>query len=88
MHAGVVQRLQRAFVAGWLVQHQVGFFAVFPRFALDGKAQIVGAEIREWVVARFAVDGHFMMANQDAAQFARAKALRVENTFNLHEGNL
>jgi hypothetical protein len=28
------------------------------------------------------------MANQDAAQFARTEALRVENTFNLHEGNL
>jgi hypothetical protein len=29
-----------------------------------------------------------VMADQDAAQFARAEALRVENTFNLHEGNL
>ena len=84
VHAGMVLGLQRAFVASRLVQHDVGLFVIRPVLAVHGEHQPLGREVACRVVAKFAVDGDAFVVAHKAAQLAAAKALGVEDTFELH----
>ena len=90
VHAGPGPGLERAFVAGRLVQHDVGLGAEVPLFVAyregDPRRTIAaaGVEFCIGVFTRLAGDADVTGADEGAAFLAAAEALGVEEAFELH----
>ena len=82
--AGIGARLLRAFVAGGLVQHQIGFFMVLPGHALNRELQAIRYEIHSRFSARSARYRHKPLLNQPRADASRPKTLGKKDFLQLH----
>ena len=83
-------RLLRAFVAGRLVQHDVGLGTELPGLLGDAEGEpgrtipAAGVEIRIGVVTGLAGDADVTGTDEGAAFLAAAEALGMEEAFELH----
>ena len=84
IHAPVVLGLVGAFVAGGLVEGEVGLLAVGPGFALDLEDEAGGGDIDAGVVDDFALDADFAELDELAALAPAAEALGLEDAFEFH----
>lgn len=71
-------------MASGLVQHQIGFFVVFPGHALHREAQTFCHKLHGWLCTGDTGDGHKILLNQSSAEASGAKTLRVKNIIESH----
>ena len=66
------------------VEDETGVFHVRPVFAIDREDQPVGIDFGKRIIARQAINGHALMSDQGTAALARAEAVFLEDSFELH----